>query len=191
MVAVVMGGTSAGSRDARMRELISQTVTAASTKRTAPMVAELSDKSEPKVAAKIEAKADAKVAKIEVEGRSEGRGQAGAERRRLDRSQGRRQGPAAFRCRQFNVGPRTAGRPPARPHGGRIERADPAGPGEDGVRQARYAAAGRCNSGPGVCAGPGSRANSGCHSNSGRDTDSGGYPRASRTGNAQSQDEAG
>ena len=40
MVAVVMGGSSAGSRDARMRELISQTVTTASTKRTAPMVAE-------------------------------------------------------------------------------------------------------------------------------------------------------
>ena len=79
MVAVVMGGSSAGSRDARMRELISQTVTAASTKRTAPMVAESREKSEPKVAAKTEAKGEAKIAKVEAEdgsqGRSEGRGQ--------------------------------------------------------------------------------------------------------------------
>ncbi len=66
MVAVVMGGSSAGSRDARMRELISQTITTASVKRTAPMVAENSDKSESKVAArtetKTEARAEAKVA---------------------------------------------------------------------------------------------------------------------------------
>src|SRR5262245_61349721 len=40
VVAVVLGGTSAGSRDARMRELLSQHVTSASTKRTAPMIAE-------------------------------------------------------------------------------------------------------------------------------------------------------
>jgi D-alanyl-D-alanine carboxypeptidase len=83
MVAVVMGGASAGSRDARMRELISQTVTTASTKRTAPVIAEQSDKSEPKVAAKIEtrieakteARAEAKVAKIEpkAESRAEAR----------------------------------------------------------------------------------------------------------------------
>ena len=66
MVAVVMGGSSAGSRDARMRELISQTVTAASTKRTAPMVAESREKSEPKVAAKTEAKGEAKIAKVET-----------------------------------------------------------------------------------------------------------------------------
>ncbi len=66
MVAVVMGGSSAGSRDARMRELLSQTVTAASTKRTAPMVAESHEKSEPKVAAKTEAKGEAKIAKVET-----------------------------------------------------------------------------------------------------------------------------
>ena len=77
VVAVVMGGSSAGSRDARMRELISQTVTAASTKRTTTLVAELAAKSktasadfkpepkaeskpEPKVAAKAEPKPSAK-----------------------------------------------------------------------------------------------------------------------------------
>src|SRR5947209_11544030 len=41
LVAVVMGGSSAGSRDARMRELISDKIAQASTKRTAPVVAEL------------------------------------------------------------------------------------------------------------------------------------------------------
>ncbi len=40
LVAVVMGGGSAGSRDARMRELISDKIASASTKRTAPMIAE-------------------------------------------------------------------------------------------------------------------------------------------------------
>ena len=40
VVAVVMGGSSAGSRDARMRELINKTIKTASIKRTAPMVAE-------------------------------------------------------------------------------------------------------------------------------------------------------
>ena len=40
LVAVVMGGSSAGSRDARMRELISEKIAQASTKRTAPMIAE-------------------------------------------------------------------------------------------------------------------------------------------------------
>jgi D-alanyl-D-alanine carboxypeptidase len=61
VVAVVMGGSSAGSRDARMRELINKTIKTASTKRTAPMVAERMDKSEPKVAAKIESKIEARV----------------------------------------------------------------------------------------------------------------------------------
>ena len=40
LVAVVLGGSSAGSRDARMRELISEKIAQASTKRTAPMIAE-------------------------------------------------------------------------------------------------------------------------------------------------------
>src|SRR5215813_12823100 len=55
VVAVVLGGTSAGSRDARMRELLSQHVTSASTKRTAPMFAE-ADVSEIKSEAKVAAK---------------------------------------------------------------------------------------------------------------------------------------
>src|SRR2546425_2533943 len=67
IVAVVLGGSSAGSRDARMRELISQKIAEASTKRTAPTIAEASDaaakseaKSEPNVVAKIEPKPAAK-----------------------------------------------------------------------------------------------------------------------------------
>jgi D-alanyl-D-alanine carboxypeptidase len=67
VVAVVMGGSSAGSRDARMRELISKTITAASTKRTTTLVAELAAKSktasaDSKVAAKAESKPEPKVA---------------------------------------------------------------------------------------------------------------------------------
>src|SRR5205085_2740724 len=42
VVAVVLGGTSAGSRDARMRELLEDHVNSASTKRSAPMIAEAS-----------------------------------------------------------------------------------------------------------------------------------------------------
>src|SRR5205823_12075767 len=58
LVAVVMGGSSAGSRDAKMRELISSKITLASTKRSAPMVAEADapDTSEPKAVAKVDAK---------------------------------------------------------------------------------------------------------------------------------------
>ena len=40
VVAVVLGGASAGSRDARMRELLEEHVTTASAKRSAPMIAE-------------------------------------------------------------------------------------------------------------------------------------------------------
>jgi D-alanyl-D-alanine carboxypeptidase len=70
LVAVVMGGSSAGSRDARMRELISDKIAHASTKRTAPMIAEVGQasdvKGEPKALAKSEAKAEAKrAAKVE------------------------------------------------------------------------------------------------------------------------------
>src|SRR3984893_12012879 len=73
LVAVVMGGSSAGSRDARMRELISDKIAHAATKRTAPMIAEAGQawdaKGEPKGTtplAKSEAKAEAKrVAKVE------------------------------------------------------------------------------------------------------------------------------
>ena len=60
LVAVVMGGSSAGSRDAKMRDLISDKIAQASVKRTAPMVAEgfvpSEAKPEPKAVAKIEAK---------------------------------------------------------------------------------------------------------------------------------------
>jgi D-alanyl-D-alanine carboxypeptidase len=57
LVAVVMGGGSGASRDARMRELISEKIVQASTKRTAPMVAEGTPaNSEPIVAAKAEPK---------------------------------------------------------------------------------------------------------------------------------------
>ncbi len=78
LVAVVMGGSSAGSRDAKMRDLISDKIAQASVKRTAPMVAEgspppapqaepkavakVETASEPKVAAKVEAKPEPKVA---------------------------------------------------------------------------------------------------------------------------------
>jgi D-alanyl-D-alanine carboxypeptidase len=65
LVAVVMGGASGGSRDARMRDLISDKIAQASTKRTTSMFAEADVpeiKSEPKVAAKPEPKPEAKVA---------------------------------------------------------------------------------------------------------------------------------
>jgi D-alanyl-D-alanine carboxypeptidase len=67
LVAVVMGGSSAGQRDARMRELISDKIASASTKRTAPMVAEgfTGDTQEAKVETKSEPKAETKVAKVE------------------------------------------------------------------------------------------------------------------------------
>jgi D-alanyl-D-alanine carboxypeptidase len=65
LVAVVMGGSSAGSRDARMRQLISDKIAEAATKRTAPMVAEL-DASEPR-----SAPAEAKVAKAEAVAKTE------------------------------------------------------------------------------------------------------------------------
>jgi len=66
LVAVVMGGSSGGSRDARMRELISEKIAQASTKRTAPMVAEASGtsdaKPEPMVVTKAEGKPEPMVA---------------------------------------------------------------------------------------------------------------------------------
>jgi D-alanyl-D-alanine carboxypeptidase len=60
LVAVVMGGSSAGSRDERMRSLISDHIASASTQRTAPMLAEAADKSDSKIEAKIEAKIESK-----------------------------------------------------------------------------------------------------------------------------------
>jgi D-alanyl-D-alanine carboxypeptidase len=43
IVAVVMGGSSAKSRDAKMRDLINETIATASTKRTAPMIAQVGE----------------------------------------------------------------------------------------------------------------------------------------------------
>src|SRR5262245_10292760 len=61
IVAVVMGGTSASSRDAKMRELISQKITLAATSRSAPMVAEAADgRTEIRAVAKAEPRAVAK-----------------------------------------------------------------------------------------------------------------------------------
>ena len=79
LVAVVMGGASAGSRDARMRELIQDKIAQASTKRTAPMVAEAPNaadtKPEPKVAAKPDSKPEPKVA-AKVEPKAESKADA-------------------------------------------------------------------------------------------------------------------
>ena len=96
VVAVVMGGSSAGSRDARMRELIGQTITAASTKRTTTLVAEVAGKSkiasanskpEPKVAAKAEPSPSRSRASPN-QGRRQGRAEAHAESRRKVGCQG-------------------------------------------------------------------------------------------------------
>jgi D-alanyl-D-alanine carboxypeptidase len=70
LVAVVMGGSSGGSRDARMRELINDKIALASIKRTAPIVAEASGtpevRPEPMVVTKAETKpAPTAVAKAE------------------------------------------------------------------------------------------------------------------------------
>jgi D-alanyl-D-alanine carboxypeptidase len=129
LVAVVLGGSSAGSRDARMRELISDKIAEASTKRTAPMIAEASQASEVKVeraaSAKSEAKAEGKrVAKVEPkpeskpETKPEQKPEAKAEPRfavasavslpaRLNRSSGQAE-PAATR-----QDPATANAPPS------------------------------------------------------------------------------
>ncbi len=50
IVAVVLGGSSGGARDARMRDLISGHIEEASVKRTAPMIAEAPDRTAPKTA---------------------------------------------------------------------------------------------------------------------------------------------
>ncbi len=94
LVAVVMGGSSAGSRDAKMRDLINDKIAMASVKRTAPMVAEgfvppeakpeskavakAESNPEPKVAAKAEAKPEPKVA-AKVEAKPEPKAEAKAE----------------------------------------------------------------------------------------------------------------
>jgi D-alanyl-D-alanine carboxypeptidase len=87
LVAVVMGGASGGSRDARMRELINDKIAQASTKRSTSMVAEADMpeiKSEAKVAAKPEPKpepkSEAKVA-VKVESKAQAKAEPKAEAR--------------------------------------------------------------------------------------------------------------
>jgi D-alanyl-D-alanine carboxypeptidase len=60
LVAVVMGGNSAGSRDARMRDLISKQITVAATKRTAPVMVESTQSSESVVLAQSVGKPEPK-----------------------------------------------------------------------------------------------------------------------------------
>src|SRR5215470_16821734 len=70
VVAVIMGGSSAGARDSRMRELISDKIAQASTKRTAAMVAEAGTpdaKAEAKPEAKPEAKGERKLAAVIID----------------------------------------------------------------------------------------------------------------------------
>src|SRR5262245_35968423 len=77
VVAVVLGGSSASSRDARMRELLSQHVASASIKRTAPTIAEAAapkietarteaPKIEPKIEPKVEPKVEPKIEPVAV-----------------------------------------------------------------------------------------------------------------------------
>jgi D-alanyl-D-alanine carboxypeptidase len=56
LVAVVFGGSSAGSRDERMRELIHDNIAQAAVQRTAPLVAEADPKLDPKSETKLAAK---------------------------------------------------------------------------------------------------------------------------------------
>jgi D-alanyl-D-alanine carboxypeptidase len=66
LVAVVFGGSSAGSRDERMRELIHDHIAQAAVQRTAPLVAEAETKSEPKSEPKFAAKFAAAAANVSV-----------------------------------------------------------------------------------------------------------------------------
>jgi D-alanyl-D-alanine carboxypeptidase len=86
LVAVVMGGSSAGSRDAKMRDLISDKIAQASTTRTAPMVAEAGGtadvrvaKIEPKPESKSESKPERKVAVAIIEPKNESKAEAKGE----------------------------------------------------------------------------------------------------------------
>jgi D-alanyl-D-alanine carboxypeptidase len=55
IVAVILGGRSAGARDARMRDLVTEKIAEASAVRSAPMVAEAVDRSPPAAAPKVAA----------------------------------------------------------------------------------------------------------------------------------------
>src|SRR3954447_21485158 len=80
LVAVVMGGSGAGSRDSRMRELINDKIARAATQRTTAVIAEASqpseDKAEPKLVGRSEAKPDAK-----AEAKSDANSEAKTERK--------------------------------------------------------------------------------------------------------------
>ena len=152
LVAVVMGGSSAGSRDAKMRDLINDKIAMASVKRTAPMVAEgfvppeakpeskavakAESNPEPKVAAKAEAKPEPKVA-AKVEPKPEPKAEAKAEIQERGAVCGRqRRQPARalqFRACADRTRDREAGGSGGRAnrHPRRLDRADPAGAGED------------------------------------------------------------
>ena len=153
LVAVVMGGSSAGSRDAKMRDLISDKIAQASVKRTAPMVAEgspppearpepkavakVETAPEPKVAAKVEAKPEPKVAAKTEANKTEAKPEPKAEARfavasavslpvRLNSA------PAsADRSRHHQNG--IDGGRGATAHRCRLDRSDPASTGEDAV----------------------------------------------------------
>ena len=103
LVAVVMGGSSAGSRDAKMRDLINDKIAQASIKRTTPMVAEgfvpseakpepkvakAESSPEPKAAAKIEAKPEPKVA-AKVDAKPEPKAEAKTESKPESKSEAR------------------------------------------------------------------------------------------------------
>ncbi len=116
VVAVVMGGSSAASRDAKMRDLISEKIAAASTKRTAPMIAAVGGK--PNAKSKVEAKAEPRfvvASATSVPVRETPSGSADAIGAQGDGSR----------------------RPAARRH--RLDRADPAGAGEDAYGESRHA----------------------------------------------------
>ena len=148
LVAVVMGGSSAGSRDAKMRDLINDKIAQASVKRTAPMVAEgfvpPEAKPEPKAVAKVESETEPKVA-AKVEAKPEPKAEAKTERARIQERGAvrRRQRRQPARALQFRAARRptghdqigVAGGGRATAHRRRLDRSDPAGAGEDAVGQ--------------------------------------------------------
>ena len=145
LVAVVMGGSSAGSRDAKMRDLINDKIAQASVKRTAPMVAEgfvpSEAKPEAKAVAKIEAKPEPKVA-AKVDAKPEPKAEAknefqerGAVRRRQRHQPARalQSRARAGRTGHDQVGVAAGGRATAEHR--RLDRSDSAGAGEDALGQ--------------------------------------------------------
>jgi D-alanyl-D-alanine carboxypeptidase len=81
LIGVVMGGSSAGSRDARMRELISEKIAQASTKRTASMIAEAGRPAESKESKENKAEKVAEKATAQSDSKGETKRTARAERK--------------------------------------------------------------------------------------------------------------